>query len=520
MTGRVLTLVLFMPLLLLLACTPILGARQVQSAGSSSPEQSMRAAEERYRQALISIKNGNLEGVRESDQALEDMEDALHMCAETPDCAFWQLLVSYKRLLKLEAEVDAGLDDEIKLAATIPDEAVPSDKNMHDEEAKASAPAKVITNASTLLKTDDHKFRQMVQMTPAVQAGIRRWLTDMRASLISSHENYQYMQHLMSPTFAQRGLPEALLFGIMAKESNGRVHSISRSGAVGPLQFMPSTGRRFGLGVDASGFDTRYDPHKAADAAARYLLERLSELGPNIEYWLAAYNGGEGRARRVHAQTGGRNFWDLDVYGQFPPETRDYVPMVIAAAWLYLHPDEYGLSFPNIDATPATITLARSASIYELTICLGNDDTREGYMRVLRNLNPSYQAETWIPAGTSLNATARMAGLYRRWCNEGPRAELARKLIEADPQTAEASAGRTAQQPILPVPESRPARASRASARSTRTRTHSVRKGEVLGTIAKRYRCNLKTLAAANNVRAPRYFLNVGQRLKLEGCAG
>jgi len=342
-------------------------------------------------------------------------------------------------------------------------------------------------------------------MTPAVQAGIRRWLTDMRASLITSHENFQYMQHLLSPPFRQRGLPESLLFGIMAKESNGRVHSLSRAGAAGLMQFMPSTGRRFGLGVDASGFDTRYDPQQAADAAARYLIERLNELGPNIEYWLAAYNGGEGRARQVHARTEGRSFWDVDVYEQFPPETRDYVPMVIAAAWLYLHPEEYGLSFPKAAPSPATITLARSASIYELTICLGNDDTRDGFMRVLRNLNPSYRADTWIPAGTELNVTERMAELYQNWCSEGPRAELARQLIESDPQTAEASAGQ-------PLPTTSPAR-------EQHTRTHSVKKGETLGVIAKRYRCSLKTLAAANNVRAPRYLLRAGQRLRLEGCA-
>jgi len=137
-------------------------------------------------------------------------------------------------------------------------------------------------------------------------------------------------------------------------------------------------------------------------------------------------------------------------------------------------------------------------------------------MRVLRNLNPSYRAETWLPAGTTLNATKRMAELYRRWCNEGPRAELARQLIEADPQTAKATAGLTAQQSIMPAPTAvtRPSRTPRSSP----PRTHSVKKGEVLGSIAKRYRCNLKTLASANNIRAPRYVLKVGQRLRLEGC--
>jgi len=473
---------LALPIGLLAACTPAIRPSAAPADGPA-PEARMHAAEERYRQALILLENGNPDGVLESEQALEEMEDAMHVCVRTPGCTLAQLLVSYKRLLTPD-ESDAGADGEIL------------DTDV-DADASATPGADAISDVATLLKADDQKFREMVQMTPAVQAGIRRWLTDMRTSLIVSHENYQYMQHLMSPAFAQRGLPEALLFGIMAKESNGRVHSLSRAGAAGPLQFMPATGRRFGLGVDANGFDTRYDPHKAADAAARYLLERLNELGPNIEYWLAAYNGGEGRARQVHARTEGRTFWDQEVYRQFLPETRDYVPMVIAAAWLYLHPDEYGLNFPNVDPSPSTITLIRAASIYELTICLGNDGIRDGYLRVLRNLNPSYRAETWIPAGSTLNATEHMAELYQRWCTEGPRAELARQLIESDPQTAEATAGRP---------------------RPSAARSHRVKDGETLGAIAKRYRCNLKTLATTNNIRAPRYFLKVGQRLRLEGC--
>jgi len=459
----------------------------------------MHAAETRYRQALILLENGDPRGTEESDQALEDMEDALHACARSAQCGLSHLLASYKRLLKQQADEvieDALILDDDNTATLLADSDEPTPIDLPSD-------PEVMAEAASQFSINDQRFVQMVQMNPAIQAGIRRWLTDMRTSLITSHENYQYMQHLMSPAFREHGLPEALLFGIMAKESNGRVHSRSRAGAAGPLQFMPSTGRRFGLGVDASGFDTRYDPHQAADAAARYLKERLNELGPNIEYWLAAYNGGEGRARRVHAQTNGGHFWDEQVYQQFPPETRDYVPMVIAAAWLYLHPDEYGLRFPEVDSTPATITLARSASIYELTICLGNGSTRDGYMRVLRNLNPSYRAETWIPAGTTLNATQHMADLYQHGCIQGPRADLARQLIQSDPQTAEATAGQR-QQALLPA---------------TTARLHRVKAGETLGAIARRHRCNLRTLAAANNIRAPRYFLRVGQQLRLEGCA-
>ena len=368
-------------------------------------------------------------------------------------------------------------------------------------------------SAAALLSEDGQRFVRMVQFNPAVQEGIRRWLTDMRVSLITSHENYQYMRHLMAPSFEQRGLPEALLFGIMAKESNGRVHAGSRAGAVGPLQFMPATGRRFGLGVDASGFDTRYDPALSADAAASYLSERFAEFGNEVEKWLAAYNGGEGRAKRIHAASGGRQFWDADVYSQFPAETRDYVPMVIAAAWLYLHPKEYGLSFPRIDVRPTHFVLSRPASIYELTICMGDSGSRHGYMRQLRNLNPRFEADQVIPAGAVLQGSARMAALYKRWCAQGRRAELAQQLMGSRVDAALVRTG-----PVEVVRTS--AATVAAPAAASRPREHRVVRGETLVGIARSYGCDARRLAQANRLKAPAYAIRAGQRLRLEGCAG
>jgi membrane-bound lytic murein transglycosylase D len=477
-------------------------SRRTQAAVEAL-EQRMSVAETRYRDALVKVRNNDPAGIGESNAALEDMEDVIVECGRMKGCNNGNLLAAYKRLLKLQVDAAAVADEE--------------GEDLEDGSLEVAVPPGGVpesANAATLLADDDRRFIELVKMNPAVQGAIRRWLTDMRPSLIDSHENFQYMQHMMSPAFRQRGLPEALLFGILAKESNGRVHARSRAGALGPLQFMPATGRRFGLGPDGTGFDTRYDPRASADAAAAYLSERFSELGNNIELWLAAYNGGEGRARRVHNESGGRSFWDSDVYNQFPPETRDYVPMVIAAAWLYLHPKEYGLVFPKVDSRPADIVLRRPASIYELTICLGNDGSRDGYMRTLRNLNPRYEAESWLPEGTRLNATVRIAGLYERWCVRGPRAELAQQLVNSDPSSAIVRVGDVQQ-----VGSGGPV-AGTAPPRPAPVREHRVQRGETLAGIARRYQCNTQALARANGVKPPRYVLRQGQRLKLEGCRG
>ncbi|GGK08259.1 lytic transglycosylase [Luteimonas terricola] len=459
----------------------------------------MAAAETRYRESLVKAANADPDAIAEGDAALEDMEDVMLACEKQRGCQVSSLMPAFKRLLKAQADEASGVPEEDFDGDGLADGHLPTGEV--PEGASAAA----------LLSEDGQRFVRMVQFNPAVQEGIRRWLTDMRVSLITSHENYQYMRHLMAPAFEERGLPEALLFGIMAKESTGRVHVGSRAGAVGPLQFMPATGRRFGLGADASGFDTRYDPALSADAAAIYLSERFAEFGNEVEKWLAAYNGGEGRARRIHDASGGRQFWDADVYSQFPAETRDYVPMVIAAAWLYLHPREYGLSFPKVDARPAHFALSRPASIYELTVCMGDSGSRHGYMRQLRNLNPRFEADQVIPAGAVLQGTTRMAALYKRWCAQGRRADLAKQLVGSRVDSALVRAG-----PVEAVPTTV---ATGVPTPAAGPREHRVARGDTLVGIARRYGCEARGLAQANRLKAPAYSIRIGQRIRLEGCS-
>ena len=242
---------------------------------------------------------------------------------------------------------------------------------------------------------------------------------------------------------------------------------------------------------------------------------------------LAGYNGGEGRALRVHRQGGGSGFWNASVYDQFPAETRDYVPMVIAAAWIFLHPRQYGVSFPRVDARPAQVRLSRPASLYELTICLGNSGqrgNRDGYLRALRNLNPRYGADSLIPAGSALNMSTRMAGLYHRHCERGGRADLARALVNADVNAAlvrDVPVGNVAVGDMVSLPgaaaEPPPATPKPKPAQA---RTYKVAKGDTLGRIAQRHGCEVKVLARANGLKAPGYSVRVGQQLRLEGCKG
>lgn len=452
-----------------------------------------------------------------SAAALKDLDAAVAACGRQKGCDLPAFLLAYRTTLVGDAqEAEAGVSDD------------PIDFTADDVPPEASADA--------LLDERNQRFARAIQFNPAVQSGIRRWLTDMRPSLMQSLENYAYMRPQMAPAFQRHNLPEALLFGIMAKESNGKVHVGSRAGAIGPLQFMPATGRRFGLGFDGTGFDTRYDPRASSEAAAAYLQERQDALGGNIEMMLAAYNGGEGRAQRVY-NAGGTNFWDYATYNQFPAETRDYVPMVIAAAWLYLHPTEYGLRFPKVASRPALLRLKQPTSIYELTICLGNTSYTDGFFRALRNLNPRLDTDSPLPAGGTLNATTQIVRTYNRHCAQGERAQLARQLVTSDPSLAIVRVGDVSTvQPVAPATaQGAPAQGTTAivpgqgavpatvatgkPARPAKPKEHRVARGDTLVSIATRYGCGTKELAKANKIAAPRYGIVPGQRIRLEGCA-
>ncbi|HID2929327.1 TPA: lytic transglycosylase domain-containing protein [Klebsiella pneumoniae] len=108
------------------------------------------------------------------------------------------------------------------------------------------------------------------------------------------------------------GLPAGLLSSVAGTESGGDPFAVSPKGAKGPFQFMDGTARDLGL----KGMDV-YDPHKSADAAARYLRYLLDATGGDLEKALASYNWGLGNVQKKGMDN-------------MPAETRNYVPKVMA----------------------------------------------------------------------------------------------------------------------------------------------------------------------------------------------
>ena len=367
-----------------------------------------------YQQAHLQYEEGDDSKALVMNKSLEDLEDLANQCFKLKKCSKTKILSAYEQLIKRN-----DIDNFSSINPSL-------------------QPYNMPALDSTVKLLSGQNLELLIRYNEPMQAAISTWLSTQRGFFIDSWVNYQYMRYLMAPEYEKAGLPEALLFGMMTKESGGKVHSVSKSGATGPLQFMPGTGNRFGLGI-SNGADMRYDPQYAARANAAYMNERFAELNKSLEMAVAGYNGGEGRARRIHNEYGGASFWNQNVYKEWPAETRDYVPAVIAAAWLFLHGTEYGLTFPKVDATPSELRLARATSISELTICLGNPDNMDSWYRVLRNLNPAYEPSQYLAQGTVLRAPKKLVQSYQAHCVSGPRAELAKTLIQSRKEPAYAS---------------------------------------------------------------------------------
>jgi membrane-bound lytic murein transglycosylase D len=336
--------------------------------------------------------------------------------------------------------------------------------------------------SQSLLRGKD--LNELIELNEPVKAAMNDWLTRLRPALMDSYENYQYLRDKIAPIYEEAGFPEALLFALIATETGGKVHAVSSAGATGLMQFMSYTGKLYGLTVK-DGFDMRLDPVEATKANVAFLNEQLDLLNQNLEKTLAAYNGGQNRLQKLERKLRGIDFWDSRFYNSLPNETRMYVPRILAAAWLFLHPEDYNLQFGSFRTETIRLILKQDTALDQLSICLGQaQGQRDGWFRTLRNLNPRLEPEDPIKAGEEIGIPIILKEAYEQNCLEGDLAQMAYELHEA-------------KFPELII--------------------HTVVKGDSLAKIAELYHCSAKEIAFINNLSAPKYSLRVGQKLKIPG---
>ena len=146
-------------------------------------------------------------------------------------------------------------------------------------------------------------------------------------------------RNLIQSELKKAGLPKDLLYMAMI-ESGFDPTATSHAEAVGVWQFIPSTGKEYGLIIN-DVIDERRDPVRATQAAIAYLSKLNKEFGGNWHLSMASYNAGEARIYKAISEKGTINYWDLrDVLAE---ETQYYVPKILALAILDKYPELFGV---------------------------------------------------------------------------------------------------------------------------------------------------------------------------------
>jgi membrane-bound lytic murein transglycosylase D len=213
-----------------------------------------------------------------------------------------------------------------------------------------------------------------------VQAEIDNYLTE-KSDISRALGLAKYYFPIYEKAFREAGIPEEIKY-LSVVESQLNPSAVSRMGAAGPWQFMPSVGRTYGLAQDEF-VDERRDPVQSSLAAAAYLKDAYQQFGD----WLlaiAAYNCGKSDVIRAIDQAGSSDFWAIRQY--LPAQTRDYVPLYIAMTYVMNYYKEHNITPQQCPITTKTDTV----SVEKLISLNSVAKTLSLNLSQLILLNPSY----------------------------------------------------------------------------------------------------------------------------------
>ena len=320
---------------------------------------------------------------------------------------------------------------------------------------------------------------------PVVKNAIARYVDDRRGVLSRILALSKYYFPIIEDELIREGLPiELKMMAVI--ESALAPQALSRMGAAGLWQFIPSTGKYYGLEVN-SLVDERYDPISATRAACRYMRD-LYKIYNDWTLALAAYNCGPGNVNKAIARAGSNNktFWDIYYY--LPTETRGYVPAFIAASYACAYHKLHGI---EVDESPLpvatdTVTVNRIMHLEQVS------STIDLPIEMLRKLNPQYKMDI-IPATTrnySLVLPMQFVSRYVEHENEifGKDTTYLKEYI--NPANIDK---KRLERPGF---------------------TYTVKKGDTLGAIASRNRVTVKELMRWNGLKSDK--LRIGQKLRIE----
>jgi membrane-bound lytic murein transglycosylase D len=267
--------------------------------------------------------------------------------------------------------------------------------------------------------------------------------------LARSGKYIPFMKRLLK----EQGLPEDLVYMALI-ESGFDPYAYSRSKAVGPWQFIYLTGKRYGLRVNW-WVDERRDPEKSTIAAAKYLKD-LYEMFACWYLAAAGYNAGEYKIIKAIKRYRTEDFWKLTKERYLKRETKDYVPLMIAAALIAKDPEKYGFG----DVEYEEPLRYQKVKVPELTDLSHIAKACEASLEEIKALNPELRRGVTPPNETEY--------------------EIKIPFGKKDPFLKNFKA--------LPPLE------------KFQFKTHPVKKGETLKGIAKLYRVDLEPLLEINHL--------------------
>ncbi len=325
---------------------------------------------------------------------------------------------------------------------------------------------------------------------------------------------------------AEAGIPQDLAY-VPIVESAFNPVALSRAKAKGLWQFIPSTGKQYGLKQDFF-VDERSNMEKATFAAARYLKNLYAMFG-DWNLALAGYNAGEGRVQRAIKKARTNDFWALAKTRSFRAETKNYVPLIHAAIVIAKSPDSYGIELtPDENISTETIRVAASYPIATVARC---GSTEPAAIKALnpelrRAITPAFAFDLRVPQGVGEQITSCLA--TERSMNYTRHVVLKRETFSQIAKTFGVPAaeiarvnGLTLKSRLRPGTELAIPRTGSAAARKTTAASgpsagmantsYRIRKGDTLSHVAARHSTTVAAIKALNNLNSNR--LSIGQVL-------
>jgi membrane-bound lytic murein transglycosylase D len=379
------------------------------------------------------------------------------------------------------------------------------------------------------------------KMDPALTRMHERWFVEnaeFRGAMFDRSKMYLYY---IVEEIEKRKMPMEIAL-LPAIESAYKPYAYSRARASGLWQFIPSTGKLYGL-KSTSWYDGRRDVIASTRAALDYLQKLHNDFG-DWHLALAGYNAGEGRVGRAIESNRQRGLpTDFVHLRQLKQETRHYVPKLMAMANLVSDPQAYGIELPNIPNEPyfASVETDSQVDLGVIARLTGLD------AKDLHYINPGYTRWTTDPSGphhvlvpadkkdalvaglSSLPAAERVKWRHHEVRKGDTLHNIARRYqvsVDAIKTTNKlTTALRVGQSLLLPIsssaavaqatpPAAKPVRAVTRVPAGRTTVIHKVREGETLWGIAKRYNVPMSQLTEWNSIEAGDV-LKYGQKLKI-----